>query len=187
MKIESLSPAGLHLLTPEPIADVRGFFARSFSRDEMTGLGLEADFPEWSLSFNRRKGTLRGLHMQTSPHAETKLVQCIRGAVLDVAVDLRPDSAHFGAHCAVELSAENRRTFYIPEGFAHGFQTLTDEAELLYHISVRHSPGHARGVRWDDPDLAIAWPDAEERIISERDLSLPFLAALKTEWRIGKA
>ncbi|WP_376984643.1 dTDP-4-dehydrorhamnose 3,5-epimerase [Bosea sp. R86505] len=185
MKIEALTPVGLYLLTPEPITDVRGFFARCFSRDEMVGAGLVADYPEWSLSFNRRRGTLRGLHMQRQPHAEVKMVQCIRGAVLDVAVDLRPDSPTFGAYRAIELSSENRRSFYIPAGFAHGYQTLTDDAELLYHISVRHAPDHACGVRWDDPDLAIEWPEADGRTISDRDLNLPFLAALTTEWRIG--
>lgn len=176
MKIEPLPLPGVFLLIPEPIADERGFFARSFSRDALREIGLDTDFPEWSTSFNRRRGTLRGLHLQAAPKAETKLVRCVQGAIFDVAVDLRPESSTLGQNVSVELSAENRRILYIPKGFAHGFQTLTDNTELHYHISESYSPAHACGVRWNDPDIGIAWPKAAERIMSDRDANLPLLA-----------
>jgi dTDP-4-dehydrorhamnose 3,5-epimerase len=176
MIIEPLALDEVYCLTPEPSWDSRGFFARCFSRAILAEKGLCTDFPEWSLSYNARRGTLRGLHWQAAPDLEVKLVQCVRGAVFDVAVDMRPSSSAFGKWIALELSAENRRTAYIPAGFAHGFQTLTDDTELLYHISQPFRPESARGVRWNDRDLAIAWPPASERILSERDASLPFLA-----------
>jgi dTDP-4-dehydrorhamnose 3,5-epimerase len=175
MRIEPLS-FGLFRLTPEPIADNRGLFARSFSRRQLSDAGLVTDFPEWSLSFNRKRGTLRGLHWQAAPHGETKLVQCVRGAIFDVAVDVRPESPSRGRWRALELTAENREIIYIPPGFAHGFQTLTDEAEVYYHISSEFHADLARGVLWSDPDLAISWPDCGERIMSDRDAGLPPLA-----------
>jgi dTDP-4-dehydrorhamnose 3,5-epimerase len=121
---------------------------------------------------------LRGLHFQAPPQEEIKLVSCTRGAVFDVAVDLRSGSSSRGKWAGVELSADNRSTLYIPAGFAHGFQTLTDDAEVRYHISERYRPEAARGVRWDDPDLAIIWPTATERVMSDRDRSLPRLRDL---------
>lgn len=181
MILEPLALDGMWCVTPEPIRDERGFFARCFSRDMLVAKGLCVDFPEWSLSYNAHRGTLRGLHWQALPHPETKLVQCVRGAVFDVAVDLRPGSPDFGKWVALELSAENRKIAYIPAGFAHGFQTLTDGAELLYHISELFRPDCTRGVRWDDPDLAIPWPRAPERILSPRDAALPQLSALFAE------
>ena len=158
--------------------DERGFFARNFSRRALQAVGLDTDFPEWSISYNRRRGTLRGLHLQTAPYAETKIVQCVRGAVFDVAVDLRADSPSYGRWAAFELSSENRRLLYIPKGFAHGFQTLSEDCELLYHISEIYRPGHSAGVRWDDPDLAIEWPDVDKRTMSQRDANLPRLKDL---------
>jgi dTDP-4-dehydrorhamnose 3,5-epimerase len=130
------------------------------------------------VSFNGRRGTLRGLHFQAPPHEEIKLVSCTRGAVFDVAVDVRPGSPSRGKWVGVELSADNRAAIYIPAGFAHGFQTLTDDAEVRYHISETYRPEAARGVRWDDPELAIAWPNIQERVISSRDLALPRLRDL---------
>lgn len=180
MRLEALPLAGLHRVIPAPIEDNRGFFARCYSRDMLAGAGLVTEWPEWSLSYNARRGTLRGLHWQAAPAPEAKLVQCIRGAVFDVAVDLRPDSPSRGRWHGLELTAENRNVFYIPQGFAHGFQTLTDSAELLYHISEPFRPECARGVRWNDPDLAIDWPDAQERVLSERDARLPLFAELET-------
>lgn len=177
MILEPLALDGVWCLVPEPAWDSRGFFARCFSREQIAAQGLCADFPEWSISYNARRNTLRGLHWQAAPHLEVKLIQCLRGAVFDVAVDVRPGSRDFGRWVATELSAENRKLVYIPAGFAHGFQTLTDDAELLYHISQPYLLGSSRGVRWNDPDLAIAWPPAAERILSERDASLPFIAA----------
>ena len=171
MRFRPLDIPGLWLIEPERLEDERGFFSRVFCSDVFQERGLCTSYPQWSVSFNERRGTLRGLHFQASPHEETKLVSCTRGAVFDVAVDLRPGSR--GRWVAVALSEENRSSLYIPAGFAHGFQTLTDGAEVLYHISERYRPEAARGVRWDDPDLAIAWPKAEGRIISGRDQALP--------------
>lgn len=179
MKVEAL-PLGLFRLVPEPVVDRRGFFARLYDGAMMKAAGLKTHFSQWSVSYSARRGTLRGLHWQAAPYFETKLVQCIRGAVFDVAVDIRPDSPTRGRWHAVELSAENRHLFYVPDGFAHGFQTLTDDVEFLYHISEPFRADCARGIRWDDPDIAIQWPEAPERILSERDASLPCLAELKT-------
>lgn len=173
MILDALPLAGLFRLQPEPIADERGFFARTFSRDQLAAAGLKTDFPEWSVSFNKAKGTLRGLHWQAAPHLETKIVTCVRGAIFDVAVDMRPGSPTQGRWHALELSQENRLGFYIPDGFAHGFQTLSDDSEVMYHISEPYRGGAARGVRWSDPDLAIRWPAAESRIVSDRDRELP--------------
>ncbi len=175
MRLRPLDLEGLFVIEPDPIADNRGFFARCYSADVLKSAGLVCDFPEWSLSYNKRRGTLRGLHWQAAPHEETKLVQCIRGAIFDVAVDVRPSSSTRGRWIGVELSAENRSLFYIPAGFAHGFQTLTDDAELYYHISEPFRPEASRGVRWNDPDIAIDWPAAHKLTMSERDKGLPLL------------
>jgi dTDP-4-dehydrorhamnose 3,5-epimerase len=177
MKLEAL-PLGLFRLVPELVHDARGFFARCFTRSTLHSAGLVTDFPEWSLSYNARRGTLRGLHWQEAPYLEAKLIQCTRGAVFDVAVDIRNDSSTRGLWHAVELSAENRHILYIPKGFAHGFQTLSDEAELFYHISEVFRPEYARGLRWDDPSLAINWPAIGKRTLSERDSALPFFDEL---------
>jgi dTDP-4-dehydrorhamnose 3,5-epimerase len=158
--------------------DERGFFSRVFCADVFLQHGLCAVYQQWSTSFNNRRGTLRGLHFQASPYEETKLVSCTRGAVFDVAVDVRPASPSHGMWVGVELSADNGSTIYIPAGFAHGFQTLTDNAEVRYHISERYHPEAARGVCWDDPDLAIAWPETEHRLMSSRDRGLPRLRDL---------
>jgi dTDP-4-dehydrorhamnose 3,5-epimerase len=159
---------GAFAIAPERIEDERGFFARSFSATELTARGLDAAVAECSVAFNRVSGTLRGLHYQRPPHAETKLVRCTRGAVYDVVVDLRPDSPSYLSHAAVELSAENRLTLYVPRGCAHGYLTLSDGAELTYLISSPYVAEAAAGVRWDDPAFRIAWPSAP-RTISPRD------------------
>lgn len=178
MKIEPLPLDGLFRIIPEPVHDIRGLFARCFSSSALAAAGLETEFVEWSVSNNIRGGTLRGLHFQAAPHLETKLVQCVRGAIFDVAVDLRPNSPTRGKWYAVELSAANRHMLYIPKGFAHGYQTLADDTEILYYISEVYHPEASRGIRWNDPDLAITWPPAPERIMSERDAKLPLLAEL---------
>jgi dTDP-4-dehydrorhamnose 3,5-epimerase len=180
MRIEALDLAGTYLLVPEPISDKRGFFARSFSAEQLAAEGLVTQYPEWSLSFNRKRDTLRGLHWQADPQ-ETKLVQCISGAIFDVIVDMRPDSQSFGQWASVPLNAENRHMLYVPAGFAHGFQTLTANAEIYYHISETFRPEGARGVRWNDGDIGIAWPDASERIVSERDAALPLLRDIEAK------
>ena len=171
--------AGAWVLEPERIEDERGFFARTWCARDLTARGLDPAIAQCSLSFNHRRGTLRGLHLQTAPHAEVKLVRVTRGAVWDVIVDLRPGSASFGKHFALVLSAENRLELYIPKGMAHGFQTLADGTEGSYQISEFSSPESARGYRWDDPAFAIPWPEPVTAI-SERDRSLPlFLEAEK--------
>lgn len=175
MKITRLELPDLAMIEPEPVRDARGFFGRLFDEALLEEAGLCARYPQWSVSHNTRAGTLRGLHWQADPNGEVKLVRCTRGAIFDVAVDIRKDSPTFGRYIALELTAENHRAFYIPRGFAHGFQTLTDDAEVLYHISEPYRPDAARGAVWNDPGVGIAWPPCAERIISERDAALPRL------------
>jgi dTDP-4-dehydrorhamnose 3,5-epimerase len=165
-------PAGVVIIEPERVEDERGFFARSFCAREFAARGLDPRVAQCNVSFNRTRGTLRGLHFQHPPHTETKLVRCTRGALYDVAVDLRPDSPTFLVHIAVELSARNGRMLYVPEGFAHGFQTLEDDTEVFYQMSAAFSPDAAGGVRWNDPAFAIEWP-LEVSAISERDRTYP--------------
>lgn len=165
---------GVFVLEPDPIADERGFFARTFDRDDFIARGLPAEFVQWSTSYNRRAGTLRGLHYQRAPHAETKLVRCIAGSIFDVVVDLRPTSPTYRRWMAETLSAGNRHALYIPEGCAHGFLTLEEHAEVQYFISEPYRPESAAGVRWDDPALGIAWPKPVQ-VISGRDAGYPDL------------
>jgi len=166
--------AGCYVVELERLEDERGFFARSFCQEEFRKHGLRPGIAQCNVSWNRRRGTLRGLHFQAAPHEEAKVVRCTRGAVWDVAVDLREGSATRLRSHAVELSAENRRALYVPEGFAHGFQTLADDSEILYQMSESYHPQLARGVRWDDPRLGIKWP-LPDPILSERDRSYPLL------------
>jgi len=155
----------------EPARDERGYFARTFSREEFARHGLPGDFVQASLSFNRRRGTLRGLHYQAEPAAEGKLIRCTRGAIFDVMLDLRRESPTWCRWFAVELSADNGRAVYVPPGFAHGFQTLTDDAELFYQMTAAYRPELSRGVRWNDPAFGITWPLADP-IVSARDAGL---------------
>jgi dTDP-4-dehydrorhamnose 3,5-epimerase len=164
--------AGLFVIEPEKIADQRGFFARTWCQRELAAHGLESQLVQCSISFNRKAGTLRGMHYQVAPCEETKIVRCTRGAVFDVVIDLRPHSPTFKRHVAVTLTGENHIILYIPKGFAHGFQTLEDDTEVLYQMSEFYAPEYARGVRWNDPAFAITWP-AADRIINERDQSYP--------------
>ena len=164
--------AGLYLVESERHEDERGWFARSWCAREFAAHGLEAELAQTSLSFNRRRGTLRGMHFQLPPHAEAKLVRCIRGAIWDVALDLRPQSPTHGQWQGFELSAENGRSLYLPRGFAHGFQTLQPESEVLYQISGFYAPEAAAGVRYDDPAFDMAWP-LPVAVISPRDRSWP--------------
>jgi dTDP-4-dehydrorhamnose 3,5-epimerase len=160
--------AGVFEIGLEPKCDERGFFARSWCQQEFEQQGLSQRPVQCSISFNRKKGTLRGMHYQIEDYAETKLVRCTRGAIYDVAVDLRPHSATFMRWMGVELTSTNRHALYIPEGCAHGFLTLADDTEVLYQISETYHPEAARGVRWNDPAFNIAWPELVE-VISERD------------------
>ena len=163
---------GAYLIEPELHADERGFFARTFCGEEFKEHGLNPRIVQCSVSYNRARGTLRGMHYQTAPYEETKLVRCIKGAIYDVLIDLRPDSPTFARWAAFELSATSLRMIYVPEQFAHGFQTLEDDTEILYQMSELHAPEYARGIRWNDPAFGIHWPTAD-RIISIRDNSYP--------------
>ena len=163
---------GAWVIEPEPIEDARGFFARSWCAREAEAHGLRLQTVQCNISYNRRRGTLRGLHLQVPPYAEPKLVRCTAGAIYDVVLDLRPDSEAFLRWVAVELTAENRRMLFVPEGCAHGFQTLVDDTEVFYQMGQFYAPDYARGVRWNDPAFGIRWP-VEEPILSERDRNYP--------------
>lgn len=168
--------AGLWLLEPERFEDERGFFARTFCRDEWAARGLTAGVAQCSTSFNRRRGTVRGMHYQIAPDAEAKLVRCTRGALFDAVVDLRDGSPTRGRWFGTTLSAEAGNQLWIPEGLAHGFQTLADDTEIHYQISVPYAPASARGFRFDDPAVGIGWPEPVT-VIAEKDLALPPFAA----------
>lgn len=163
---------GVFVVDPQRIDDERGFFARTWSLGEFESRGLEAHLAQCGVAFNARRGTLRGMHYQAPPHAEAKLVRCTRGAIHDVVLDIRPGSTTFGGWEAFELTAGNLRMLYIPEGLAHGYQTLEDETEVFYQMSELYHPESARGIRWDDPSFAVAWP-MMPTVISERDRTLP--------------
>ncbi len=165
--------AGLWLVEPERFEDTRGHFARTFDAAAFGKLNLPTHWEQCSTSFNVRRHTLRGMHWQAVPHAEGKLVRCTRGRIFDVAVDLRPASATFGRWVGLELSADNGRQLYIPEGFAHGFLTLEDASEVFYQITAEFRPESACGARWNDPAFQIKWPVADDLIISDRDKSYP--------------
>jgi dTDP-4-dehydrorhamnose 3,5-epimerase len=164
---------GAYLIQVEPFEDERGYFARTFCREEFEARGLNSSVAQCNVSQNRKKGTLRGMHYQIAPHAEAKLVTCLAGSIYDVIIDLRPDSITCCHWVAVELSARHRRSLiYIPEGFAHGFQTLEDDTEVFYQMSYAYVPESARGLRWNDPAFAIRWPDGSPTL-SERDKNYP--------------
>jgi dTDP-4-dehydrorhamnose 3,5-epimerase len=175
VKLTQIDIAGAWLMEPDFITDGRGSFARVFCEEEFSRRGLETHFPQHSISRNLRRGTLRGLHFQTPPHAETKLVACPRGAIFDVCVDLRPDSPTYCRWAAVELSAENGRRFLIPKGCAHGFQTLTDDAEVHYFISTPYEATASSGVRYDDPAFGVDWP-LPVGVIADKDRGWPDFA-----------
>jgi dTDP-4-dehydrorhamnose 3,5-epimerase len=164
-----------YLIGPEPHEDHRGFFARTWCAREFDAHGLNPRLVQCNISFNARRGTLRGMHYQAPPHAEAKLVRCTRGAIYDVLIDLRPESATFRRWIAVQLTADNHHMVYIPEGFAHGFQTLEDQSEVFYQMSEFYYPEGQRGVRSDDPAFGIAWPVAPP-ILSAADRQYPLLS-----------
>jgi dTDP-4-dehydrorhamnose 3,5-epimerase len=163
---------GAFVIELEPSSDERGFYARSWCQREFKEHGLNPALVQCGISYNKKKGTLRGMHYQAAPQAQAKLVRCGRGSVYDVIVDVRPESATFKKWVAVELTADNRRMLYVPEGMAHGFQTLEDDTEVLYQMTEFHDSESDRGVRWDDPAFRIDWPSAD-RIMSERDRAFP--------------
>jgi len=164
---------GAYVIEVEPLADERGFFARSWCQKEFAQRGLTPNLVQCNISFNHKKGTLRGMHYQAKPYEEAKLVRCTMGTIYDVIIDLRPDSPTFKQWVAVELTAENRKMLYIPEGMAHGFQTLVDNTEVFYQMSEFYYPDSARGIRWNDPVFGIEWKKQQNSIISDKDLSYP--------------
>jgi len=172
MKFTETTLAGAFTVDPEWVQDHRGFFARTWCRREFAEHGLNSDLVQCSVSFNKRSGTVRGMHYQIAPYQEVKLIRCTHGAIYDVLIDLRPESPTFTQYMAVVLSADNRTMLYVPHGMAHGFQTLEDNTEVFYQMSEFYAPEYARGVRWDDPAFGIAWPPAT-RIILARDRNYP--------------
>jgi len=173
MLFESLGLPGAALVRLEPHADLRGFFARLVCVEEFRAQGLPGDFVQSSISWNRRRGTVRGMHFQWPPSREGKLIRCLRGAIHDVLLDLRPGESTYLKHRAVVLDQDNRDAVFIPTGVAHGFQTLADDCEILYQMTDFHAPALATGVRWNDPAFGIRWPLGEDVVIAERDAAYP--------------
>jgi len=165
---------GAFVVDLEHREDERGFFARSWCQDEFAQHGLDTRLAQCNISFNAHRGTLRGMHYQIEPFPEAKLVRCTMGAIYDVIIDLRPDSVTFKQWYAIELNAENRRALYVPDNFAHGFQTLVDSTEVFYQMSEFFHPECARGIRWNDPQFRVEWP-LQEPIVSQKDNNYPYL------------
>lgn len=174
LKFIEIPLTGAYIIELEPFRDDRGLFARTFCQKEFATIGFQKQIVQINHSISRQKGSIRGMHYQAPPACETKIIRCVQGAVMDVMVDIRNDSSTFLAWYGVELSKENMRMVLIPEGFAHGFQTLTALVELIYHHSAFYSPEHERGLRYDDPALAIHWP-LKVSDLSERDKNYPLL------------
>jgi dTDP-4-dehydrorhamnose 3,5-epimerase len=176
MNVQSLAIPDVKLLTPRIFRDERGFFSETWNRSALTAAGVAADFVQDNHSLSRQKGVVRGLHFQVDPHPQGKLVRVVRGAILDVAVDIRRSSPTFGQHVCAVLSAENWSQLWVPVGFAHGFCTLEPDTEVLYKVTGAYAPECDRGIAYDDPDLAIAWPLAPgEAVLSDKDSRLPRL------------
>jgi dTDP-4-dehydrorhamnose 3,5-epimerase len=186
MQIEPTELPGVMILTPRRFADARGWFSETWSAAAMADAGLDLAFVQDNHSRSEAKGTLRGLHFQAPPEAQDKLVRCTRGAVRDVAVDIRTGSPSFGRWVAVELSAANGRQLLVPKGFLHGFVTLTEGAEVQYKCTAAYSPAHDQAVRWNDPTLGIDWGVAAP-ILSEKDAGAPLLAEVGSPFRWGQA
>jgi dTDP-4-dehydrorhamnose 3,5-epimerase len=172
MRFTETSLKGAFIIDLEPVSDERGMFARAWCQREFEAHGLKVTWVQNNVSLNYKKGTIRGMHYQAPPDEEVKLVRCTKGSVYDVIVDLRSDSPTFCQYAGVILSAENRRALYIPHGFAHGFQTLSDDSELFYHMSAFYQVNSARGFRWDDSAVDIRWPESLT-VISDKDRSWP--------------
>jgi len=172
MKFHETELKGAFVIEPERYADDRGFFARSWCQKEFEQHGLVSRIVQANISYNKKKGTLRGMHYQAVPYQETKLVRCSRGAIIDVIIDVRPESATFRKWIGVELTANNYKMLYVPEGFAHGFQTLEDDTEVLYQVSQFYTPDAERGARWNDPAFQIKWPEPVATT-SEKDANWP--------------
>ncbi len=177
MEFRETTLADARLISLSPVRDDRGYFVRTFCDETLRHSGLDHVFPQHSISYSARRGTLRGMHFQQAPHAETKMVRCLRGAIYDVLVDLRQNSPTYCKWQGFELSAGDLTILYVPKGFAHGFQTLTDDVEVSYKISTPYAADAARGIRYDDPAVGIRWP-LPVSVISERDRSWPHLEGL---------
>jgi dTDP-4-dehydrorhamnose 3,5-epimerase len=177
MKFLQASLPGVFVIELEPRHDERGFFARTYCDTEFAGQGLNTRWPQCNLTLTKKRAMIRGMHYQADPKPEIKLIRCAVGAIFDVLVDVRRGSATFGRWESFELTGENRRTLYVPGGIAHGFQCLSDNAEVFYQMSEFYAPDLARGLRWNDPQVGIAWPLANP-LLSERDRNLPLLAEL---------
>ncbi|MEW6380709.1 MAG: dTDP-4-dehydrorhamnose 3,5-epimerase [bacterium] len=173
MKFTETKLKNAYVIEIEPIRDERGFFARSWCKEEFEKQGIDFTIVQCNISYNEKKGTLRGMHYQIPPHEEGKLVCCTRGAIYDVIIDLRPLSPTYGQWDAVKLHAEHHTMVYIPKGCAHGFQTLEDKTEVFYQMSEFYYPECARGIRWDDPSFMINWPWTKKRTISKKDINYP--------------
>ena len=186
MRVEPSSLPDVLILTPRRFGDARGWFSETWNAAAMAGAGLELPFVQDNHSFSARQGTLRGLHFQAPPKAQAKLVRCTRGAIRDVAVDIRAGSPTFRQWVAVDLSAEDGRQLLIPAGFLHGFLTLTDETEVQYKCTDFYSPDHDRSIRWDDPSIGIDW-GIDAPILSDKDAQAPFLATAGTPFVWGAA
>lgn len=174
MKINQTKIKGAYVIEPEPKIDERGFFARIFCKNELAKIGVDFSVAQTNRSLTKQKGTIRGMHFQIEPKAEDKIVQCLKGEVYDVAIDLRKDSPTYGQWVAEELNEKNKKMFLIPKGCAHGFQALTDNCEMLYFMSEFYSPEHSSGVRWDDPFFNIPWP-IKNPFLSEKDKNWPLV------------
>jgi dTDP-4-dehydrorhamnose 3,5-epimerase len=165
--------SGVFVVESDVFTDDRGAFVRAWMPEEFAAHGLETHVAQCSMAQNRHRGTIRGMHYRAAPFAEAKVIRAVRGTVFDVAIDLRPESPTYRRWVGVELSAANRRVLYIPRGLAHGYQTLTDDAELVYFVSAPYAPDHERGVRWNDPAFGIVWPLGAPSVIHERDATYP--------------
>ncbi len=181
INVRNTSLDGVYIIEPKAFGDNRGWFMESYSKRDMEAAGINVDFVQDNRSYSAKKGIIRGLHFQRNPMAQAKLVTCLRGAILDVAVDLRKDSPTYKQWISVELTAENRNELFIPKGFAHGFLTLTDDVEIMYKCDEFYSPEHDGGIRFDDPDIGVDW-GITEPILSEKDTHAPFLRDIELDF-----
>lgn len=181
INVTNTSLDGVYIIEPKAFGDNRGWFMESYSKRDMEAAGINVDFVQDNRSYSAKKGIIRGLHFQRNPMAQAKLVTCLRGAIMDVAVDLRKDSPTYKQWISVELTAENRKELFIPKGFAHGFLTLTDDVEIMYKCDEFYSPEHDGGIRFDDPDIGVDW-GVTDPILSEKDTNAPFLKDIELDF-----